>query len=90
VPRAKEVVPMSQREKTAVVIFRAFGCCVFLLRVFDAAGSLASNVLCRSSIFDPGIIFNLIPFSFYAAAGVVLFALSKPLARLVVRGIGYD
>jgi hypothetical protein len=76
---------MSQREKTAAVIFRVFGCCLFLIQAFDAASCAVMDVL-RGRLY----ILDLTPYFFYAAAGVALFALSKPLARLVVRGIGYD
>jgi hypothetical protein len=75
---------MNHYEKLAIVIFRVLGCSVLLLGVFGAASALIMRVQS-----DPGLsaFYNVYFYTYvaYGIAGLILFALSKPLAALIAR-----
>jgi hypothetical protein len=77
---------MSQQERTAVVIFRVIGCCALAYQLAGAVYCVTLDLICRRA----GMLFDVLPFSIYGAAGVALLLLSRPLARLAAMGLNYD
>ncbi|HEX7997606.1 MAG TPA: hypothetical protein VF528_04240 [Pyrinomonadaceae bacterium] len=69
---------MSHYEKVAIVALRVAGCCVAVVGLVGAVFSLVLNLLRQESA---GIYFY--SSLTYLLIGLVLFALSKPLAALI-------
>jgi hypothetical protein len=74
---------MSHYEKIAVVIIRAAGCCVAVYSLIGIPYNLLGLLLYHRDTVIAGMVSSFT----YLIVGVVLFALSKPLASLIVKGI---
>jgi hypothetical protein len=72
---------MNHYEKLAAVIIRAIGCCV---SVYALIGMIYNAVRFLFFHDETGVVGIYAAFT-YAIVGVVLFALSKPLAALIGR-----
>lgn len=71
---------MSHYEKIAIVVIRVIGCCVTIYALIAMAYSLVGYIITR----EPYNVYFYASIT-YVIVGVVLFALSKPLAALIAR-----
>ena len=82
---------MSHYGKNAAVIFRVIGCCLIIWSLI-AVGYIVIYALLISDEKTPrdyaasGLLSSIT----YTIVGVVLYALSKPLAALITRGLRDD
>jgi uncharacterized membrane protein len=72
---------MSHYEKLAIVIVRVIGCCVAIYALLGVAFAFVHKILFNDSSFWLYLAASIT----YLIVGLVLFALSKPLAALIAR-----
>jgi hypothetical protein len=77
---------MSHYQKIAVVIIRAVGCCVAVYSLIGILYNLSSLLVYHRDTVIAGVVSSFT----YLIVGVALFALSKPLASLIARGLPRD
>ena len=72
---------MSHYEKLAIVIIRVLGCCTSIYALLGVAFAFVYQILFNDSSFWLYLAASIT----YLIVGLVLFALSKPLAALIAR-----
>jgi hypothetical protein len=76
---------MNHYEKLAVVLLRVLGCAATVFGLFGFAPYVIDFVRSKDPIYFATYGLYFLTYAAYAVAGLVLFALSKPLAALIAR-----
>ncbi len=79
---------MSHYGKIAAVLFRVAGCCVTIYSLVALFYNIAYSIYISNEHTPRGFVAgNILSNIIYFPAGIVLYVLSKPLAKLITRGL---